>query len=1211
MEGIKYKSLARKLALALSIGMIGLMPAAQALPTGGSSTTATITSADKVMTITGQQANNRIDWKSFSIAKGETVNFDKNNYLNLVTGATKSQIDGALNGAGTIYLINPNGIIFGSTATVNVGSLVASTAALDTINSDAFVASGTSPLTTGSGQADIINQGKLQATNVMLDGKDIILTNTANITSDGSTPQTAVTLYANTAKDGYIDVGYDATSGTKATDLGYKGNTTINDCVLITDLAGLNAMKDGENYILGADIDASSGYTPKQGNNKTGDIFDGAGFTISGITVNQSGTQYTGGLFTRTNGDYIRNVTLNNLTVAGGKVTGGVVGEATNTTISNVKITGTSSVTGTGQNVGGFIGTMKGGSVTDSYNLAAVTGTNYVGGIAGYTQNSAKITNVYNGGNITGSNSGKAQGIGGIVGQLYDNSTVTDALNSGTITTDNKNAGGIAGSIGSKSTSDTSTASYVLNLGKVVSTGGNQMGSVAGYNYGTIDHAYSIQTGDTGDTGSMTFYAITCNNGTYGKVTNSAYYADTGSWYNGVTSGITKLSSSDIYSASTYADLLKDSNWVIYDGLSTPLLKTFLTTADAPTVTKTYNGSEQSVSASDYSSYTSNSKILYNSNASLSGKHAGTYTTDDTVLYSTDPLGYYFVGTPTLTINKAELKLNVANATLTYGDSTATYTDSDGNTYTTDATSNTTVKDSSGNTVDAAGILYTADTSSLKGSDTLESIQDDSHKLSVKITNGAISSESGRTTNDAGTYKITASDNGSTLQDYYVTTGNAGTATVNKAKATVLLHDINTTYGTAFDYGNAVTVTGAVNGDSESDVVSGVTFTNAGDLTLDGNTSDGRLTNNVGTYDLSANFNTAKNYDITVQGDSGTTAKATVSKATLNLDNLNFNLADQTYGDAFSESNYAISTNDGSAALVNGDSLSNFDVTYTNAAVGTNGRNTQDVGTYATTATLKTAELSNYDVVSGGSTVTGDTATVSGTVNVTPAVLTLTADSASAENGWASSTGYSTSAHLNDISTSTPYSGTVTGWVNGDSEDNLSGHTVAWTATDSSALATNGQTGITGSIDGSTSTFSNYTLQQASSNSTALTITPATTASRTDTPVVNSSVTAISSDSNTTSGESTASQAVKAVTVNTASPLAAVTGTKMLTIQQAPTKANGSVTVTPAPARTSADQKAAAKTDTTKKSGDKQDKDQQEGHLLHLNHDALHAYGTN
>lgn len=1210
MEGIKYKSLARKLALALSIGMIGLMPAAQALPTGGSSTTATITSADKVMTITGAQKNNRIDWKSFSIGKGETVNFDSNNYLNLVTGATKSQIDGALNGAGAIYLINPNGIIFGSTATVNVGSLVASTAALDTINSDAFVASGTSPLTTGSGQADIINQGKLQATNVMLDGKDIILTNTANITSDGSTPLTAVSLYANTASDGYIDVGYDSTSGTKATDLGYKGNTTINDCVLITDLTGLNAMTDGENYILGADIDASSGYTPKQGNNKTGNIFDGAGFTISGITVNQAGTQYTGGLFTRTNGDYIRNVTLNNLTVAGGKVTGGVIGEATDTTITNVKITGTSSVTGTGQNVGGFIGTMKGGSVTDSYNLAAVTGTNYVGGIAGYTQNSATITNVYNGGNITGSKGGSAQGIGGIVGQLYDNSTVTDALNTGTITTDGKNAGGIAGSIGSKSTSDTSTVSYVLNLGKVVSTGTNQIGSVAGYNYGTIDHAYSIQTGDTGDTGSATFYAITCNNGTYGKVTNSAYYADKGSWYNGVTAGITKLNSSDIYSASTYADLLKDSNWVIYDGLSTPLLKTFLTAADAPTVTKTYNGSEQAVSAADYADYTKDSKILYNSNASLSGTHAGTYTTSDTVLYSTDPLGYYFVGTPTLTINKAELKLNVADAALTYGDSTATYTTSDG-TYTTDATTNDTVKDADGNTVSGAGILYTVDSSSLKGSDTLASIQDDTHKLSVKITNGAISSESGRTTNDVGTYDITAADSGSTLQDYYVTTGSAGKATVNKATATVTLHDLSTTYGTAFDYGNAVTVSGAVNGDSESDVVSGVTFTNAGDLTLDGDTSDGKLTNNVGTYELAANFNTAKNYNISVVGDGGSTAKATVTKATLNLDNLNFNLADQTYGDAFSESNYAISTNDGSNALVNGDSLADFDVTYTNAAVGTNGRNTQDVGTYATTATLKTAELSNYDVISGGSTVTGDTATVNGTVNVTPAVLTLTADSANAENGWASSTSYSTSAHLSDISTNTPYSGTVTGWVNGDSDDNLSGHTVAWTATDSSALTTNGQTGITGSIDGSTSTFSNYTLQQADSNRTALTITPATTASRTDTPIVNSNVTAISSDSNTTSGESTASQTVKTVTVQTSSPLTAVTGTKMLTIQSAPVKANGSVTVTPAPARTSADQKAAAKTDTTKKSGDKQDKDQQEGHLLHLNHDALHAYGTN
>ena len=57
-----------------------------------------------------------------------------------MTGASVSTIDGLLSGTGSVYLINPNGVIIGKTGVVNVGgTFVAST--LDVTNG-AFMAGG-------------------------------------------------------------------------------------------------------------------------------------------------------------------------------------------------------------------------------------------------------------------------------------------------------------------------------------------------------------------------------------------------------------------------------------------------------------------------------------------------------------------------------------------------------------------------------------------------------------------------------------------------------------------------------------------------------------------------------------------------------------------------------------------------------------------------------------------------------------------------------------------------------------------------------------------------------------------------------------------------------------------------------------------------------------------------------------------------------------
>ena len=64
------------------------------------------------------------------IAANETVNFVEPSatsiVLNRVTGSEQSVINGILTANGRVFLINSNGILFGSGSSVNVGAFLAS-----------------------------------------------------------------------------------------------------------------------------------------------------------------------------------------------------------------------------------------------------------------------------------------------------------------------------------------------------------------------------------------------------------------------------------------------------------------------------------------------------------------------------------------------------------------------------------------------------------------------------------------------------------------------------------------------------------------------------------------------------------------------------------------------------------------------------------------------------------------------------------------------------------------------------------------------------------------------------------------------------------------------------------------------------------------------------------------------------------------------------
>lgn len=139
---------------------------AQALPAGGSVAqgAATINSTPGTLTVNQTTARAVIDWNSFSVAQGNTVNFQQPNAdsatLNRVTGNTGTTIAGNVFANGAVYLVNPNGITITSTGTVRTGGgFVAST--LDM--SDADFMAGRMHFA-GSGRSNsVVNAGSIRA----------------------------------------------------------------------------------------------------------------------------------------------------------------------------------------------------------------------------------------------------------------------------------------------------------------------------------------------------------------------------------------------------------------------------------------------------------------------------------------------------------------------------------------------------------------------------------------------------------------------------------------------------------------------------------------------------------------------------------------------------------------------------------------------------------------------------------------------------------------------------------------------------------------------------------------------------------------------------------------------------------------------------------------------------------------------------------------
>lgn len=147
----------------LFCGLLTGSPAA--LPTGPDITSgaAAIQQANGQLIINQTTGQAIIQWQGFSIGAGETVQFIQpgalSAVLNRVVGADPSVILGALRANGQVFLINPNGVVFGQDAIVDVSGLVVSTLGM----SDQDFLNGSLNFTQGAGQelAAIVNEGTL------------------------------------------------------------------------------------------------------------------------------------------------------------------------------------------------------------------------------------------------------------------------------------------------------------------------------------------------------------------------------------------------------------------------------------------------------------------------------------------------------------------------------------------------------------------------------------------------------------------------------------------------------------------------------------------------------------------------------------------------------------------------------------------------------------------------------------------------------------------------------------------------------------------------------------------------------------------------------------------------------------------------------------------------------------------------------------------
>jgi len=135
------------------------------LPTNGVVTAgqASITQSGNAMTVTQTSSRAVVNWDSYNVGANAKVTDQQPNskavLLNRVTGASASQIDGAVSANGQIIISNANGVTFGSGAQVDAAAVVATT--MNQSDQDFMAGKNT---WTDNGTGAVVNKGKITVT---------------------------------------------------------------------------------------------------------------------------------------------------------------------------------------------------------------------------------------------------------------------------------------------------------------------------------------------------------------------------------------------------------------------------------------------------------------------------------------------------------------------------------------------------------------------------------------------------------------------------------------------------------------------------------------------------------------------------------------------------------------------------------------------------------------------------------------------------------------------------------------------------------------------------------------------------------------------------------------------------------------------------------------------------------------------------------------
>ena len=158
------KLLVAATALAGSILPAGLAYAADAANATVVGGTGTVSTAGATTTINQASQRLAIDWTSLSTVAGEKLNFVQPNAqaiaLNRITGSSPSTLLGSLTANGQVYILNPNGVLFGAGAQVNVGGIVASTLGMTAAD---FMQGSSSFSSDPARNGNVVNQGQITA----------------------------------------------------------------------------------------------------------------------------------------------------------------------------------------------------------------------------------------------------------------------------------------------------------------------------------------------------------------------------------------------------------------------------------------------------------------------------------------------------------------------------------------------------------------------------------------------------------------------------------------------------------------------------------------------------------------------------------------------------------------------------------------------------------------------------------------------------------------------------------------------------------------------------------------------------------------------------------------------------------------------------------------------------------------------------------------